>query len=414
MWCGKEVRVPSQWTALSKEILKEKEDPELLDMDGMIKWIVECDMGDESAIRAYEKNLKPYHFLRLIFPILPKDKLCVEAFKVFLNFLNASYCCDDRLEIECDANDMVKICNAFENLNEQLCEIFPQVPTIKEMQCSLKFLSESKLISPVVLLMDAVNKVASSIVEFGNYSETAVLEFRRRFSNTIALYLRGMELERRILPKDTENKTIWRRIFNAGALAFIPYVEISSFSLGKVKEHIPTISEMYVVSSLVCTLVNDLYSYHRETSEAQLFDCDSVIKKWFSNKEVSSMPEAVERVTRILNATMQYMFEKVRHVKLDYPNSPEVHVLYEYIAYTAVGWMFIHDKSCDRYKDSPWKLSLTDVEDDEVQEWLACKDSYGFKVLNQFLEKSNPKAQRIIDALSDNKLMRGQLIDEND
>ena len=410
MWCGKEVRVPSQWAALSKEILKEKPDPELLDMDGMIKWITECDVADESTIRAYEKKIKPYHFTRLIFPIIPKDKLCFEACKIFLHYVVALYLYDDRLEIECDHDDMVKVCNAYDSLDEKIDEMFPQIPTVKEMQCSLKYLSESKLISPVVMGMDYVNKMISSILKFGNYSETTVLEFRRRFSNTIAIYLRGVQLEKRISPKNMVDK-IWRRLFNARALSYQLYVEISSFSLGKVKEHIPTISEMHVVSSLVCVFINDLYSYHREV---QLPDCDNVMKLWLNDKEISSMPEAVERVTRILNATMQYFFEKVQHVKLDYPNSPEAHLLYEYLAHTAVGWIYLHEKSNDRYKDSPWRISLTDVEDDEVQEWLECRDSYGFEILNQFLEKSNPTSNRIIDALGGNKLIRGALIDEND
>ena len=410
MWCGKEVRVPSQWAALSKEILKEKVDPELLDIDGMIKWIVECDVADESTVRAYEKKIKPYHFVRLVFPIIPKDKLCFEACKIFLHYVVALYCYDDRLETECDRDDMEKVCNAYDSLDEKIDEMFPRIPTVKEMQCSLKYLSESKLIAPVVMGMDFVNKVTSSILKFGNYSEAVVLEFRRRFSNIIALYLRGVQMEKKISIKNMVNK-IWRRLFNAAPLSYEMYVEISSFSLGKVKEHIPTIVEMSVVSSLVSIFINDLYSYQREV---QLPDCDNLMIQWLNDKVISSMPEAVEKVTRILNASMQYMFEKVERVKLDYPNSPEAHVLYEYLAYTAVGWIYLHEKTNGRYKDSPWRISLTDVEDDKVQEWLACKDSYGFEIINQFLAKSNQTSKRIIDALGGNQLIRSALIDEND
>ena len=412
MWCGKEVRVPSQWAALSKEILKEKEDPELLDMDGMIKWLSECDVCDESTTRAYKKKLNSYYFMRLLYPILPKDKLCLEAWKIFLHYSVAIFCFDDRLEMECDHNDMEKVCNAYESLNEQIDEMFPQVLTIKEMQSSLKFLSDSKLIASVVISVDFVNKVTSSIIKYGNYSEAVVLEFRRRLSNMVAQYFRSVQLERTILPRNAANKTLWRRIFNGGPLVFTPYVEISLFSLGKVKEHIPTINEMLVVSAFLCIVVNDLYSYYREENESVL--SDNVVRQWLGDKEISSMPEAVKKVTRIANACMQYMFKKVQRVKLDYPNSPEAHVLYEYIAYTAVGGLFIHEQGCERYADSPWRMLLTDVEDDEVQEWLACKDSHGFEVLNQFLEKSNPKAKRIIDALSNDKLIRRALVDESD
>jgi hypothetical protein len=138
-----------------------------------------------------------------------------------------------------------------------------------------------------------------------------------------------------------------------------------------------------------------------------------VIKLWLRNKEISTIPEAIARIAKILNAIVQYMYEKVENVKSQYPNCPEVHVLYEYIAYATIGWMFMHDQSNNRYRDSPWRISLADVSQDDMQQWLADKDPYGVDTIKQFLEMSSSKAKKIIDALRGEIPVRGQLINEN-
>ncbi|CAB4016901.1 Hypothetical predicted protein [Paramuricea clavata] len=409
MSCSNEVRIPSNWAFLEKEVLKEQPDPELVDIDGLIKWVVECEIADENMVRKYVKIVRPYYFARLLYPILPNNRLCREAFKIFLHFVIAVYRCDDRMETECDLNDMGKICNAYDKLDEQLCETFPKIPTVKEMQSSLKFLSEAKLIAPVTLCMDFVNKVTCAILTHGSVSEDVVFEFRRRLSNSVSIYLKAVKSEKNMTPEDSDNETLWRRIFGGGPLFLLLYVEISSFSLGKTKEFIPTITEMYVVSSLCCIITNDVYSYYRETTESLIY-CDSIIKVWLHNKEITTIPEAIARITNILNATVKYMFEMGKNVKIQYPNSPEVHALFEYIAYATIGWMFMHDQGSHRYRDSPWRISLVDVKEIDLQQ---NKDSYGEDVLKTFLEMSNSKAKKIIDALRGVIAVREDLIYDN-
>ena len=161
--------------------------------------------------------------------------------------------------------------------------------------------------------------------------------------------------------------------------------------MGKIpKELAQAVVEMYVVSSLLCIIVNDLYSIHRETTNA--IPCDNVIEFWLRKKEITSMPEAIVRCTRIVNAVMQYTYDKVENVKTQYPENPEIHTLFLHIAHLTTGWIFYHDQG-DRYKDSPWRLSLADVKEDEVQQWLADKDSYGVYMLDQFLA-TNTKVKK--------------------
>ena len=140
--------------------------------------------------------------------------------------------------------------------------------------------------------------------------------------------------------KDTENETLWRRMFNGGPFPLVMYTEISSFALGKTKELAQTVVEMYVVNALCCIVINDLYSLYRESADAIV--CNNVVKCWLRKKEITSMPEAVARCTRVLNTIIQHIYKKVENVKTQYPDSPEVHELFLHIAHCIIGWFFVH------------------------------------------------------------------------
>ena len=398
MSCSKEVRIPSDWATLQREVLKEEVDPELINVDELIKWVVECGIGDENVIRKYLKVLKPYHVGRCLYPVVPSNRLCREAFKVFMQFIIGFYVSDDFIEKECDVNNLEKMSSDYDKLDEKLCEIFPKIPTIKDLKSLFELLPNActnSVRAPIFLCMDFVNRVTALVLREGDVSEKVVFDFRRFLSNTLSIYLKGVKSEK-MTEKDTENDVLWRRIFGAGTMFGMVYTEISSFAMGKTKEHAQTVMEMYVVNSLCGIVTNDLYSLYRESAEAIV--CDNVVKFWLRKKEVASMPEAVVRCTRILNTIIQYVYEKVENVKTQYPDSPEIHALFLHIAHHIIGCFFVHEHACDRYQDSPWRLSLADVKEDEVDQWLAEKDSYGVYVLNQFIA-TNTKAKKIIDAL---------------
>lgn len=394
---SKEVRIPSDWTFEKKEVLKEEIDPELLNVDELVKWFIETEAGDESIIRKYVKVIRPYYCGRYLYTNLPKNRLCREAFKAFTYSIIGLYLIDDMMEKECDASDMDKICSEYDKLDEKLCEIFPKVSTLQELKSLLKFLPSAKLRAPILTRMDLVNRVTALMLQDGNVSEKVVFNFRRLLSNTASLFLKGVKFETKTTVEATENEVLWSRITAGAPLVLAPYVEISSFAIGKIPKVLAhTVVEMYVVSSLLCVITNDLYSYHRETTNA--IPCDNVITFWLRKKEIKCIPEAVVRCTRIFNAIMQYMYEKVENVKTQYPENPEIHTLFLNIAHLTTGWIYYHDQGCDRYKDSPWRLTLADVNEDEVQQWLADKDSYGVLMLDQFLA-TNAKAKKIVDAL---------------
>ena len=395
MSCSKEVRIPSDWAFQQKEVLKEEIDLELYNVDGLVKWLIETEAGDESTIREYVKVIKPYRFGRCIYPIVPNNRLCRETFQVFMHSTIGLYLIDDMMEKECDHGEMEKICSEYDKLDEELCKIIPKIPALQDLKTLLKFLPR-KLRGPILTCMDMVNRVTAHLLRDGNSSEDVVFNFRRLLSNQMSIFLKGVQCEKKATVEITENEVLWSRITAGGPLILSPYVEISSSALGKTKEHSQTVVEMYVASSLLCIITNDLYSIHRETINA--IPGDNVIGLWLRKKEITSLPEAVIRCTKIVNVIIQYMYKKVKNVKIQYPDNPEVHTLFLHIAQTAIGWIFFHEKASGRYQDSPWRLSLADVKEDEVEQWLEDKDSYGVGILNQFLA-TNAKAKKIIDAL---------------
>ena len=75
------------------------------------------------------------------------------------------------------------------------------------MQFSLKLQSELKLTATVMFCMDFVNKLTSNTRQ---QLGAVVVKYRRSLPNKVAIYLRGVESEKQIKPKNTVNRTLWR------------------------------------------------------------------------------------------------------------------------------------------------------------------------------------------------------------
>ena len=211
MSCSKEVRIPSDWAFLKKEVLKEEIDPELFNVDELVKWFIETEAGDETTIRKYVKVIGPYYFGRCIY-VVPKNRLCREAFKVFTYSIIGLYLIDDMMEKECDSSEMEKTCSEYDKLDEKLCEIFPKIPTLQDLKSLLKFQPSTKLRGPILTCMNLVNRVTALILKDGNVSEKVALDFRRLLSNTASLFLKGVKFEKQTSTESTENEILWSRI----------------------------------------------------------------------------------------------------------------------------------------------------------------------------------------------------------
>ena len=189
---------------------------------------------------------------------------------------------------------------------------------------------------------------------------------------------------------------LWRRCFDV--ITVPSYVALESFTRAGETGELPIrlLYELYMHGILYATIINDLYSYHREKFD----NCDNVIKVWLQENPVTSVEDSNKNICKILDAIMQFMFEKIQEAKAKYPNDLELQALLDYIAYLTVGWIFVHNTAAPRYRESPYQVTLTEIQENEIPKWLKEKDEFGWDVLRRFSGKMNSeKGIRIIDAL---------------
>ena len=189
---------------------------------------------------------------------------------------------------------------------------------------------------------------------------------------------------------------LWRRCFDV--LALPAYVVPEYFTRAGEAGEFPVrlLYELYMHGILYSTIINDLYSYHREKFD----NCDNVIKVWLQENPATSVEDANKKICKILDAILQFMFEKMEEAKAKYPNDLELQALLDYTAYVTVGWIFVHNTAAPRYRESPYQVSLTEIQENEIPKWLKEKDEFGWDTLRQFSKKMNSgKGILIADAL---------------
>ncbi len=188
---------------------------------------------------------------------------------------------------------------------------------------------------------------------------------------------------------------LWRRCLDV--LAVTSYLVPESFTqaIDKGEWPIAVLYELYFLGILYSTVINDLYSYHRD----KLDDCDNVIKVWMQDKTVSSIEDANEKICMILDAIMQIMYQKIEKTKAQYPNSPELQSLLDYTGFVTAGWIFMHNTVAPRYYEAPYKVVLKEIEEKDIQSWLEEKNDYGWSVVRRFLEfMKSEKGKPVMDA----------------
>ena len=292
MSCSKEVRYPSNWLKVQWDAYVKPIDESLVGLEELTKWIVEIGVADEITVRKYVESTNPFGCVRSFYPIFPYTKTWRGLFKIMVQFTVALFILDDIFELDSNLNDMKKICNAYDQLDKKLREIFPKVASVKELQHYLPSLVDKSIISYVTILMDYVNRCARVLLQDGSLSQDAIFDYRNRISNTLSLALQGVLWEKVRTTQDTQNELLWKRVFTGAGVLLVPILESSSHSLGKIKEHIPAISQLYVLQGLYCVLLNDIYSYYREEKHGRNAN-ENLIKFWLEKKETTNVPESV-------------------------------------------------------------------------------------------------------------------------
>ena len=246
-------------------------DKELLGLQEMIDWAVECELCDEDLVKKYCKKTRPYFFLRSIYPVIPDDTLCREIFKVLIHFILLLFVADDQMELQSEEEGR-HMCVSFAQLDNRSRESFPEFPTVEEMKKIVRQTSTPSIVGPTVVYVDFVNKMALVLLKHGSYSHDVVYDFRLRASNMVSIYIQSAVSEKVKKKSETVLENYWRRVFGGCIFPFLLLADVFSGALGMTKQHFGVITEIYLYSVMFCIAVNDFVSYPREKDTI----CDNI------------------------------------------------------------------------------------------------------------------------------------------
>ena len=393
MACSKPVRVPREWTKFMKEATSAPIDKELLGLQEMIDWAAECELGDEELVKKYCQKIRPYIFMRCLYPIIPDDTMCRELFKLFVHFILFVFISDDKMELQSE-EEVRNMCVGFAQLDDHGRESFPEFPTVEEMKKIVRKISIPSIVGPTVFFGDFLNKMSSVLLKHGNYSRDVVYDFRLRTSNMILLYIQAVAMEKPKEKQGTVLEVFWRRIFGGCAFTLPLFAEAFSGALGTTKQHVGVITEIVLYSNMFAIAVNDLFSYLKEKDTIS----DNIFVAILAEKEEENISGAAEKIAQISEAILKCTYEKIQKHLKRHPGIPELRSVFDYLGRCTAGWLWAHCFVVPRYVESSLKFTLVEVDSDHLSTWLSEKPNYGDGVTKDFLDMVN---QRMADVIMD-------------
>ena len=396
MACSKELRIPREWSKHHHDIVKESVDPELYSDQEVVDLCISIGLCDESTIKKATVSLRPYHFMRYMAVVVPNDPILKEMYKLWAHISLTTVYSDDIMETFGET-EMRKICDAFVMMDKQICKQFPHFPTIAEMKLELTSKGvDEKCVPHVLNLLYFTNGAGEFLIRQGQFSQVDVRDFWRRFTVSIALYLECVKAD--TISIDVPNvEIVWRRALSGGVLPWLHYLEVSSGALGKLSgENLSLITELYNLNGCYCMTLNDVYSHEKE--EKRGITGVNTVSTLSKSEECSSDTDAALKAIRIINASVKVMYQMIESGKQGDPDNKEFHKLLDYIGMATAGWYFFHEYS-PRYQDVQWRVTLVDVEEEELKEWRESQIINEFDSLQHFLQQFSPKARKINDAV---------------
>ena len=377
MACSKPIHVPSEW---AKFVKLEQRDEELMGMDELINWALECGICSEDVVKKYCINVRPYFGMRALYPFVPDNPFCRELFKIFVHFMVLLFIADDTMELLSE-DELLNISAGFARLDDLSRNSFPEIPTVEEMKKTINQSSTPDIIGKTVLLADIPNKLVSVFIKHDIYPLDIVYDTRLRASNIISIAIQAVLAGKNKRKSGTLLETLWRRAFDSCTLPFHMLGEVFSGALGKTKQHFRVITELSMCSSFYCVVINDMYSYHLECDGA----FENVFKAILAERE-GNIVEAVEKNAQIADAILKYMYEKMQETINQCPNSAELRSLFQCIAQSALGWFRMHQIITPRYEKSALKFTLVEVPKGQFPMRLSEKDNYGDRIVKELMQ----------------------------
>nr|UPI41572.1 TPS5 [Erythropodium caribaeorum] len=394
-----ELYAPKEWFKYHYDIVNEAIDPHLYDVKEIVQSLAAADIcHDKPAIIKYEGPCNTYRMMCWQIPVLPDNPLSRKCIKLWAEFSVGLFFSDDMLETW-NENEMRQLCDAFQMLNENLCEQFPEFPTMNDMKHWLSQRNVNEKVIPQCLFLTTFGiNIAKSVIHLGTFSQDDVKDYWRRMVVVLALYYEGVKTN--CSPKEVPlDELLWRRIFNSGTSIYHYSFQPVFGLIGKLKAHMTLIHELGFLNTMFVAIINDVYSFVREGKAEDLgfIMCNVLIRL----KEENAAPagkHTVENAVQVLNGILKVVYKKIEMAKEEYANNTELCNLLDNFGASTVGWYFFHHFS-GRYKDHHWPLSLVEVSEKELEEWKNCKEEDLPEEVKYILIKFSAKAKRFSDRI---------------
>lgn len=369
MACSKHVRIPATWLYPHAEVLRDPPKEDSTTPKELVTWLShEVKLADEDMVDKTFHHLKPFLFVSLMYPRVPTDPWCLKLYELNVYFLVAAYILDD-YHMETYPKALVeKMIEAYESVDKDMDECFPDCPDGPEVLKSLSFFENVSARNIIATMMDYVNRSSLIVWNSGRVALDRAKDFRKRMAGTLRAYFDGVQM------KDTEWSTwsvaqyLWSRCPESGAPCFYLSNEFFSGFL-ETTSSIPVLKfyDQYMYGSAVCSVVNDLVSIYRDANTDDV-NITKILDKSCNIKETE---EQILVLLQLLETFIRFIYNSTEKMKKEYPACSS---WFDFINDTSIGWIYIHTFTM-RYVSSPDKVSITPLKEEMLNGWLNEKEN---------------------------------------
>ena len=221
MACSKHVRIPATWLYPHEKVLRDPPKRDSATPKELITWLChEVKLGDEHVVNDTFHHLKPYLFVSLMYPRVPSDLWCLKLYELNVYFLVAAYILDDYHMEKYPRTLVKKMVEAFDSVNKDMEECFPDCPDGPEVVKSLSYVTNASSRNIIATMIDYINRSSLIVWNSGRVPLNKAKDFRKRMAGTLRAYLHAVQM------KDSEWSTwsiaqdLWSRCPESGAPCF--------------------------------------------------------------------------------------------------------------------------------------------------------------------------------------------------
>nr|UPI41567.1 TPS6 [Erythropodium caribaeorum] len=390
MFPTREVRVPATWCLSSNQ--KSPQSAKI--KESIIEWCVETGVASRSLAQKAVAQLSPVYYMNILFPkVDPSNPSVAKLYEINAALIVAGYTVDDVLETY-TLKALQELDNFFRSTEAWVSSLKPdKYPTLKELSESLPELSVPYSRAVICMFIDNFNKYSHEI--WSNIVPLSQVQtFRRRLSASVTAYLKMAMAKKQNDGKIDEKEFLWRR--SADNLGF-PVLMLSEVVSGLLKDQCKSISAtrlhyFHMYSNLFAHVLNDLNSYHRDIHTEH----NSLVKLWLQAGIASDIDDAGSKIVEFLNSAIINIHRSVETIQAEHPNCVALSNFVESISYTFAGWVHVHTTAVERYKLSPFQITLRKVEEEDVQQWLQNETEFGRRCVRMFDELMQEREKEMV------------------